>query len=137
MKTRHRLSAHFVIEEFDCKDGTKVRPREFSGLEYHCRQYLEPMRKKFGPCSVHSGYRTPDYNRRVGGVSGSYHIYPEHDGNDQAADVSFARGNPEAWGAFANNIRKTKRNGRGGIGIYPTKGFVHIDLRDYQADWRG
>ena len=23
-KTRHRLSKHFVVEEFDCKDGTKV-----------------------------------------------------------------------------------------------------------------
>src|SRR4051794_8570900 len=56
-KTRHRFSKHFVVEEFDCHDGTKVTPREYSGLEYLCRQYLEPMRKHFGPCSVHSGYR--------------------------------------------------------------------------------
>lgn len=136
-KTRHRLSKHFVIEEFDCHDGTKVKQREYSGLEYLCRQYLEPMRARFGPCSVHSGYRTTSYNRRVGGAPNSFHIYPVHDGNDQAADVSFPRGNPAQWAAYANNIRQRKRNGRGGIGTYPTKGFVHIDLRDYASNWRG
>jgi uncharacterized protein YcbK (DUF882 family) len=33
------------------------------------------------------------------------------------------------------NIRATKRNGRGGLGLYPT--FVHVDIRDEKADWRG
>lgn len=136
-KTRHRLSAHFVVEEFDCKDGTPVKPREYKGLEFLCRQLLEPMRAKFGPCSVHSGYRTINWNNRIGGEPNSFHIYPIHNGNDQAADVSFPNGTPEQWGAFANNIRNTKLRGRGGIGIYPVKGFVHIDTRDYRADWRG
>lgn len=134
-KTRHRLSDHFVIEEFDCHDGTKVSPREYNGLEYLCRQILEPMRAKFGPCSVHSGFRTVTYNRKVGGEPNSFHIYPAHDGNDQAVDVSFARGNSSQWHALANNIRNTKRAGRGGLGLYRT--FVHIDIRDYAANWRG
>jgi hypothetical protein len=136
-KTRHRLSKHFVVEEFDCKDGTKVKSREYKGLQYLCRQYLEPMRAKFGACSVHSGYRTRAYNQRVGGASQSFHIYPAHDGNDQAADVSFARGTPSQWHAYANSIRRRKRRGRGGLGLYPTQGFVHIDIRDYKSDWRG
>jgi uncharacterized protein YcbK (DUF882 family) len=135
-KTRHRLSTHFVIEEFDCHDGTRVKPREYGGLEYLCRKYLEPMRRKFGPCSVHSGYRTVAYNRRIGGEPNSFHIYPRHDGNDQAADVAFARGNPQAWWNVANAIRRSRQN-RGGLGLYPSKGFVHIDLRDYKSDWRG
>ena len=134
-KTRHRLSKHFVVEEFDCKDGTKVTPREHAGLEYLCRQYLEPMRRKYGACSVHSGFRTRRHNASVGGEPNSYHIYPDHDGNDQAADVSFARGNPSQWHATANAIRASKRRGRGGLGLYRT--FVHIDIRDYSANWRG
>jgi hypothetical protein len=93
-KTRHRLSKHFVIEEFDCHDGTRVKSREFAGLEYLCRQFLEPLRRQFGACSVHSGYRTRDYNRQIGGAANSFHIYPAHDGNDQAVDVSFARAMP-------------------------------------------
>jgi hypothetical protein len=47
--TRHRLSKHFVVEEFDCHDGTKVSARDYNGLEYLCRQFLEPLRKKYGP----------------------------------------------------------------------------------------
>jgi uncharacterized protein YcbK (DUF882 family) len=136
-KTRHRLSKHFVVEEFDCKDGTKVRPREYNGLEYLCRQYLEPMRRRFGPCTVHSGYRTVNWNRRVGGEPNSYHIYPMHDGNDQAVDVSFARGNAARWHAMANSIRRRKRRGRGGLGLYVRSNFVHIDIRDFAANWRG
>ena len=134
-KTRHRLSKHFVIEEFDCKDGTKVKKREYKGLEYLCRQYLEPMRRKYGPCSVHSGYRTKSWNARVGGEPNSFHMYPFHDGNDQAVDVSFSRGTPSQWHAYANSIRARKRRGRGGLGLYRT--FVHIDIRDYAANWRG
>ena len=134
-RTRHRLSKHFVIEEFDCKDGTKVKRREWDGLEYLCRQYLEPMRRRFGACSVHSGYRTIPWNNHVGGEKNSYHIYPVHDGNDQAVDVSFAKGTPAQWHAMANNIRRRKRGGRGGLGLYRT--FVHIDLRDFQSNWRG
>lgn len=136
-RTRHRLSTHFVVEEFDCHDGTKVSSREYAGLEYLCRQFLEPMRRKFGPCTVHSGFRTRAYNRRIGGANNSYHIYNIHDGNDQAADVSFRRGTPEQWGAYANAIRRKKRGGRGGIGIYRRSRFVHIDIRDYAASWRG
>ena len=137
VKTRRRLSKHFVVEEFDCKDGTKVSPRDYNGLQYLCRQFLEPLRARFGPCSVHSGYRTTTYNRKVGGEPNSYHIYPKHDGNDQAADVSFRRGNAKQWHAAANAIRKNKRNGRGGLGLYVRSNFVHIDIRDYQANWRG
>jgi uncharacterized protein YcbK (DUF882 family) len=136
-QTRHRLSKHFVIEEFDCKDGTRVSPREYNGLEYLCRQYLEPMRRAFGPCTVHSGYRTVSWNAHVGGEVHSFHIYPQHDGNDQAADVSFVHGSAVNWHAVANAIRQNKRGGRGGLGLYIRQNFVHIDIRDYQADWRG
>lgn len=134
-KTRHRLSKHFVVEEFDCHDGTRVTSRDHNGLEYLCRQFLEPMRDKYGACTVHSGYRTVTYNHRVGGVSGSFHIYPMHDGNDQAVDVSFRNGNPGQWHATANSIRHKKRSDNGGLGLYNT--FIHIDLRDYTANWRG
>jgi uncharacterized protein YcbK (DUF882 family) len=133
--TRHRLSKHFAVEEFDCHDGTKVQRRDYDGLKYLCRTYLEPLRKKYGAVSVHSGFRTPSYNRSVGGAPNSMHIYTAHDGNDQAADISCARGTPADWHRTLNTIRRRKRGGKGGLGLYPT--FVHCDIRDYQADWRG
>jgi uncharacterized protein YcbK (DUF882 family) len=133
--TRHRLSKHFVVEEFDCHDGTPVSERDHNGLEYLARKLLEPLRAKYGVVHVHSGYRTPAYNRSVGGATNSFHIYPLHDGNDQAADVSCATGTPAQWHAFLARLRNEKRNGKGGLGLYST--FVHVDLRDYPADWRG
>jgi uncharacterized protein YcbK (DUF882 family) len=133
--TRHRLSKHFTVEEFDCKDGTKVPRRDYNGLEYLCRVYLEPLRKKYGSVTIHSGFRTISHNRRVGGASSSYHVYTIHDGNDQAADISCARGNPRSWHRTLNTIRARKRQGKGGLGLYRT--FVHVDIRDFKADWRG
>jgi uncharacterized protein YcbK (DUF882 family) len=137
MATRHRLSKHFVVEEFDCHDGTKVQQRDYNGLEYLCRQFLEPLRAKYGRVTILSGYRTVSYNRQVGGVSNSFHIYTAHDGNDQAADVRCSRGAPADWHAFLAAVRRRKRHGKGGLGLYPSLGFVHVDIRDYPANWRG
>jgi len=137
MATRKRLSKHFVVEEFDCRDGTKVSKRDHDGLTYLCETYLEPLRDKYGPVTVHSGFRTAAYNRQVGGASQSYHIYTIHDGNDQACDISCVRGTPRQWHATANWIRQNKRSGKGGLGLYVNSGFIHIDIRDYKSDWRG
>ena len=134
MATRQRLSAHFTVEEFDCHDGTKVKSRDYEGLKYLCRVYLEPLRKKYGPVKINSGYRPAGYNARIGGASKSYHIYDIHQ-NDQAADISCRKGGPRDWHRTLSAIRKTKRNGRGGLGLYGS--FVHCDLREYQADWSG
>jgi uncharacterized protein YcbK (DUF882 family) len=137
MATRHRLSKHFVVEEFDCQDGTKVSPRDYNGLEYLCRTFLEPLRAKFGPVTVHSGFRTIPWNRKVGGASNSFHIYTIHDGNDQAADVSCQKGTARQWHTTLNAIRARERHGKGGLGLYVNANFCHVDIRDYQADWRG
>jgi len=135
MATRHRLSTHFVVEEFDCKDGSKVMARDYNGLALLCKTYLEPLRAKFGIVTVHSGYRTIAYNRRIGGASKSFHIYTIHDGNDQAADVSCVKGTPAQWHATLNWLRNNKMGGKGGLGLYSS--FCHVDLRDYKSDWRG
>lgn len=134
MSTRHRLSTHFTIEEFDCRDGSKCRPADHEGLEYLCRQYLEPLRMKYGRVKVNSGFRTRAYNARIGGASKSYHIYTERT-NDQAADVTCQKGTPRDWHRTLNWIRQNKRGGRGGLGLYDR--FVHVDLREVKSDWRG
>lgn len=133
MATRHRLSPHFVVEEFDCHNGVKVQERDYNGLAYLCKQYLEPLRKKFGVVTVNSGFRTKTYNASIGGATHSFHVYTEHDGNDQAADVRCAQGDPTQWRNFLAGIRARKRSGKGGLGLYPA--FVHVDIRDYKADW--
>ena len=135
MATRHRLSKHFVVEEFDCHDGTRVSKRDYNGLEYLCRTFLEPLRAKYGSVHINSGFRTAAYNRKIGGASQSMHIYTIHDGNDQAADITCRKGGPRDWHRTLNAIRQRERNGKGGLGLYGS--FVHVDIRDYKADWNG
>lgn len=132
---RKQLTKHFNVREFDCKDGTPVQKRDHAGLQNLCELYLEPLRAKFGPVTVVSGFRTVSHNRKVGGASKSFHVYTIHDGNDQAADIKCARGTPRQWHATLNWLRARKRGGKGGLGLYNT--FVHIDMRDYQSNWRG
>lgn len=133
--TRCRLSDHFIVEEFDCNDGTKVPSAYYEALKDMCRNYLEPLHASYGPVTINSGYRTPSYNASVGGAYNSFHIYTAHDTNDPAADVSCAKGTPSQWHSKLNSIRQAHYKGNGGLGRYST--FVHVDLRDYPSDWSG
>lgn len=138
MAKRTQLTKHFNVSEFDCRDGTKVPVEYENQLKNLCEWFLEPLRAKFGACYVHSGYRTDNYNARIGGASASYHVYtdrrPRH---GVAADLSFARGSVADWYREAKRLRKKNRDGLGGIGFYPQGGFIHVDSRDYPADWNG
>lgn len=90
------------------------------------------MRSRFGPLTVHSGYRTPSYNDRVGGVSNSYHIYTVRRAYP-AVDFSCSRGTPDAWAKLAyQQLRNT-----GGVGVYPGQNFTHVDMRPVGTRWRG
>lgn len=137
--TRHRLSDHFVVEEFDCHDGTRVPTAAYPALEELCKHMLEPLRAKYGACKVLSGYRHEAYNRSIGGARYSQHIYDQGP-SSVAADLRFEKGTPASWARSArwrfgakNVWRRAKR---GGVGYYPNSGFVHVDSGP-RRDWSG
>lgn len=121
-----RLSAHFHSREFDCKDGTPVPAHAHDDLIDLCVRYLEPLRARFGPVTIVSGYRHPAYNRRVGGAPNSFHIYLR-DRRGAAADISCRDGEPSSWHAWLLAA------GPGGLGKYST--HVHVDNRHGRARW--
>lgn len=145
---RKRLSSHFTIEEFDCHDGTRVPTVAVEPLRLLCNAMLEPMRERFGACTVVSGYRHASYNRAVGGAAGSYHLYRVNAAGHRhpsrpsgvAADLRFKHGDPVAWADFARRRRDVsgymKAGNLGGVGLYIDAGFVHVDSGP-QRDWRG
>jgi Peptidase M15 len=131
---RNQLTPHFKATEFYTHDGSAVPIVARPALIRLCKDFLEPLRAKFGEvCFVLSGYRHELYNQQIGGARFSQHVY-ENNFESVAADLRFPKGTPAQWGAEAKRLR-TKHGGKGGVGIYPRSGFIHVDNRNYKADW--
>lgn len=116
-----KLSGNFKVSEFACKDGSDavlVAPRLV--------MVLQTIRDHFGSAvTISSGYRTPQYNTKVGGVAHSQHCY------GTAADITVKGQKPETVAAYARTLMPDW----GGVGVYPS--FTHIDVREEKADWKG
>ena len=129
-----QITPHFRLAEFNCHDGTPVPIAAHAALKELCELYLEPLRSRFGACTVISGYRHKAYNRRIGGAPRSQHVYELHPGS-VAADVRFARGTPQEWYDAADKLALAI--GHGGVGKYLDSAFIHVDSRPGQARWSG
>jgi uncharacterized protein YcbK (DUF882 family) len=119
-----KLSANFRVDEFACNDGS-----DEVLIDDALVAILQAIRDHTGRTVVlNSGYRTPGYNRRIGGASQSYHV------KGQAGDFNVAGYSPSA-------VRKLIESGvvRGvnpdkiGLGSY--ENFTHIDTRGHRARW--
>jgi hypothetical protein len=74
------LSPHFTLSELTrTSSGTANVPTdaEVKALGELCTTLLEPVRAKFGPVSIHSGYRGPAVNAAIGGSKTSQHMKGE------------------------------------------------------------
>ena len=68
------LSKNFKKSEFKCRDGSDV-PAELMDNLRELVLNLQIIRDTIGkPVYVISGYRTPRYNRRIGGARKSQHM---------------------------------------------------------------
>jgi Peptidase M15 len=116
-----RLTTHFHIAEFECRDGTSVPAAAREALEAWCQEYGEPLRERFGSVHINSGYRTESYNAQIDppGEPNSVHIYDMHPGA-VAADFCCERGTPSEWAGFLEARAD-------GMGRYAT--FIHADNR--------
>jgi hypothetical protein len=74
------LSPHFTLSELTrTSSGLANGPTdaEVKALGELCTTLLEPVRAKFGPVSIHSGYRGPAVNAAIGGSKTSQHMKGE------------------------------------------------------------
>lgn len=112
-----KLSDHFKVREFACKDGTDpvFVSESLVGI-------LEAIRLHFGtPVHINSAYRTPQHNAKEGGVKTSQHTY------GLAADIRVDGHTPAEVYAVADSMLGE----HGGVGIYDT--FVHVDTRSKKS----
>jgi uncharacterized protein YcbK (DUF882 family) len=92
---------------------------------------VDELRDSFGKsCTILSSYRSPDYNKAVGGASSSQHL------EFTALDIAFDGISPQR---VYDRLLEWRKAGKftGGLGIYPSSGFVHIDTRGRNATWKG
>jgi len=83
-----KLSAHFDLAEFTRSEsakrhGVSNQPTEehLANIKVLCEKVLEPIRMKFGPINISSGYRSKTLNHFIGGSLSSQHC------EGKAADV--------------------------------------------------
>lgn len=116
-----KLSSNFTVSEFACNDGSApvfVAPALV--------EVLQKIRTKFGKAvTITSGYRTPTYNTKVGGVSNSQHVL------GTAADIVVSGVTSATVAAYVETLLPNS----GGIGIYSS--FTHVDVRATKSRWNG
>lgn len=106
------VSKNFKVREFKCKDGSDT-----IFIADELVTALQKIRDHFGKAvTINSAYRTPTYNKKVGGATYSQHQY------GTAADIVVYGVSPDTVYIYADSILPN-----GGVGKYST--FTHIDVR--------
>lgn len=122
-----QLTKNFFLSEFACRDGTQVPVKYLDNVKTLASN-LQVLRDYIGePLHVNSGYRTPEYNKKVGGKKNSQHL------TASAADITCKTKTPKQLAAIIEKLIKEGKMKQGGIGVYP--GFVHYDVRGTRARW--
>lgn len=124
-----KLSEHFKVREFRCKDGSDP-----VFIDSELVELLEKIRVHFGkPVTITSGFRTAAHNATVAKAAKySQHLY------GKAADIRVEGISVENVYAYADKLL----GNAGGCGIYPpglgrANGWVHVDVRKAKSRWKG
>ena len=124
-----QLSKNFKKSEFKCRDGSEV-PDELMDNLKDLVENLQIIRDTIGkPIRIISGYRSPKYNRRIGGARKSQHM------KAKAADMVIKGMKPAEVHRIVTGLIKEGKIKKGGVGLY--KYFVHYDVRGFNARWKG
>jgi len=112
-----QLTENFKVREFRCKDGSdKIL------IDDNLPKLLQTIRDAFGkPITINSAYRTPAYNKKVGGASSSQHV------QGKAADIVVQDVPPFAVAAWMEQYIRSA--GKYACGYYPISLFNHVDVR--------
>ena len=124
-----KIGAYFNDYEFACScNRHEVDETGHNKLDHiidkRLVDLLDAIRERLGvPLYINSGYRCPEHNAEVGGVSNSQHVL------GTAADITYDGIDVDYLAAIAEEC------GADGIGCYYYQDFVHIDVRGYAARW--
>ena len=124
-----QLTKNFSLWEFRCRDGTDV-PEEYMDNVQELAENLQVLRDFIGkPINVISGYRSPTYNRKIGGARRSQHLLAK------AGDLIVNGMTPDEVKAAIVELIKEGKMKKGGVGLYTH--FTHYDIRGFNRRWYG
>lgn len=110
------ITPHFKVKEFACNDGSDEILIDDTTVNYiECARCLIDA-----PIHITSGYRTPSYNKKVGGASNSYHTKGRAD--DTYSKVVSAQKLAKIYDLI----------GASGVLWYKKQNFVHVDNREFK-----
>lgn len=122
-----KLTKNFNKIEFESKDGAEMPEWVLTNIKELAKN-LQVIRDVVGvPVHINSGYRSPQHNKRIGGVRNSKHT------KGLAADITVQNYTPKKLARLILKLIKQGKIKQGGVGLY--NGFVHYDIRGYKARW--
>lgn len=124
---RVQLTKDFYLDEFECRDKSDINLEVFNNI-LELADNMQLIRDYLGkPITINSAYRSPSYNKKIGGAKLSQHII----GN--ACDFTVKGFTPDEVADKLEDLIKDLSISQGGIGRYDT--FTHYDIRGIKSRW--
>ena len=122
-----RITDNFTLEEFASHDGSEMSNDVYYNI-VKLAQQLQYLREYTGkPIRINSGYRSPEHNKKIGGVKTSQHLL------GKAADITIKGLEPKLVHEIIEDLIDKGDMLQGGLGLYDS--FVHYDIRKTKARW--
>ena len=122
------FTSYFARERKGVKNS--LPPRRLWKNIVPALRIVDELRESLGKrCRILSSYRSPAYNKAVGGAPLSQHL------DFNALDIAFDGVSPQQ---VYDRLLAWRKAGKftGGLGLYPSSGFVHIDTRGRNSTWK-
>ena len=121
------MTNNFSLKEFESNDGSEMPSDVYLNIVKLVGQ-LQFLRDYTGRAiTVNSGYRSPEYNAKIGGVKNSQHLL------GKAADIRIEGMKPKEVHSIIEELISKGDMLQGGLGLYSS--FVHYDFRGRKARW--
>ena len=122
------ITKNFTWDEFQSNDGA-VMPNDVAENIKELAKNLQVIRDHVKQSiKINSAYRSPEWNKKVGGVSDSQHV------KCKASDIVISGLTPTQVVKILEELIASGKIKQGGIGLYPN--FVHYDIRGTKARWK-
>lgn len=124
---KEQLTKNFRLSEFQSKDGAEMPDEVYDNI-VRLAEELQVIRDIVKlPIRINSAYRSPEHNRKVGGVYNSQHLL------GTAADLVIVGLSSSKAYLIIDKLQHSGHILTGGLGLYRT--FVHYDIRGRRNRW--